>query len=136
MLNALRGFVLLSAVLVLGCAIGPSGKSFDSAIGKWNSTYQKIDSGSYSTPITIIDETKATYPNRHGQISFHAIDDQRKWEGYWLEKWGKNYVCAEARDGNAAWGRVMFQFNDQYNRFTGEWDFCGEGKKYWWNGFR
>ncbi len=33
MLNLVKTFVLLSTLLIVGCASGPSGKSFDSAMG-------------------------------------------------------------------------------------------------------
>ena len=80
--------------------------------------------------MTFIDETMATYAYQDGRIFFYAIDDQGKWEGYWARK------CSVKKNGSADWGVVTFQFNDAYNEFTGQWNFCGEGEEWEWNGVR
>ena len=36
MLNLVKTFVLLSTILIIDCASGASGKSFDSAMGEWS----------------------------------------------------------------------------------------------------
>jgi len=85
--------------------------------------------------MTIVDETKSTYSSyRNGRILFCAIDDQRKWEGYWVEEINGN--CADKKDGSTYWGVVTFRFNDTYTEWKGEFDECGEGRKYPWDGFR
>ena len=135
MLNLMRTFVLLSTILIIGCAIGPSGKSFDSAMGEWSWQYD-LPTGDFKTgKMTVIDETKATYTHANGRILFHTIDDQGKWEGYWVEDSGA-HDCSDKKDGSTDWGVVTFQFNDAYNSFSGEWDFCGLSLKYDWSGFR
>ena len=86
-------------------------------------------------PLTIVDETKAIYPSfRNGRLLFYAIDDQRKWEGYWVEE--INGPCADKKDGSTYWGVLTIRFNETYTQWKGEFDECGNGRKYPWNGFR
>jgi hypothetical protein len=85
--------------------------------------------------MTIIDEKKATYTYANGRIFFYAIDGQDKWKGYWVEDSGA-HDCSEKKDGSTDWGVAIFQFNDAYNEFRGELDFCGVGSKYPWSGVR
>ena len=89
MQTLIRTFVLLSTVLIIGCASGPSGKSFDSAIGEWWWQFGAPSGREYSGKMTIIDETKATSTWKNGRIFFYAIDDQGKWEGHWVNDTGK-----------------------------------------------
>jgi hypothetical protein len=86
--------------------------------------------------MTIVDEIKATYTIGNGRIFFYAIDDQRKWEGYWVQDGIVGFDCTDKKDGSTYWGAVTFRFNDTYTQWKGEFDFCGEGRKYPWNGFR
>ena len=102
--NLLRKFVLLSSILISGCA-GPSGKSFDSAMGEWSSQIHPPYGASKFAKLTIIDETKATYTWMNGRIFFYAIDDQDKWEGYRVENSGA-HDCADKKDGSTDWGAV------------------------------
>jgi TolB-like protein/class 3 adenylate cyclase/Flp pilus assembly protein TadD len=120
--------------LIIGSASGASGKTFDSAMGEWSYSSQGTDCYLNRYQLTIVDEIKVTYPERNGRILFYAIDDQRKWEGYWVEEASGN--CAEKKDGSTYWGVVTFRFNDTYTQWKGEFDECGEGKKYPWDGFR
>jgi hypothetical protein len=39
MFNSTKALVMLSAVLIISCATGPSGKTFDSATGVWSDKY-------------------------------------------------------------------------------------------------
>ncbi len=124
--------------LIIGSASGASARTFDSAMGQWNARGQGPDCILEKYQITIADESKATYPfingrKANGRILFYAKDDQRKWEGYWVEEGGN---CADKKDGSNYWGAVTFRFNDTYTRWKGEFDFCGEGKKYPLDGFR
>ena len=85
--------------------------------------------------MTIVDETKAIYPSyRNGRIFWYAIDDQRKWEGYWIDEIAGN--CIEKKYGSTYWGVVTFRFNETYTEWKGEFDECGEGRKYPWDGIR
>ncbi len=114
MLNLMRIFVVLSTTPIIGCASGPSEKSFDSAIGEWRWTWE-IHGFRKAGNMTIIDETKATYGYRNGRIIFYAIDDQGKWEGYWVEALGGR--CLEEKYGSKKWGVMSYQFNDAYNKY-------------------
>jgi TolB-like protein/class 3 adenylate cyclase len=124
-----------SQFLITGSASGASGKTFDSAMGEWSSRAQERDCTLNTIQMTIVDETKATYLSYgNGRILFYAIDDQRKWEGYWVQD-GADY-CANKKDGSTYWGAVTFQFNDTYTKWKGEYDECGVGRKHLWHGVR
>jgi hypothetical protein len=130
-----RTFLLLSAILVIGCASAPSGKSFDSPIGEWSSNIEAVNGRWMVTNITIIDETKGTYALANGQLAFYSIDDQRKWEGYFIDE-TVGHSCPDKKNGSYYWGVVIFQFDDAYTRFSGKYDICGEGHTYDWDGYR
>ena len=135
MLNLMRIFVVLSTTLLIGCASGPSGKSFDSAMGEWSWQLEMPTGQGKGGKMTIIDETKATVTHANGRILFYAVDDQGKWEGYWVQNSGA-HDCSDAKDGSTDWGVVTFQFNDAYNKFSGKWNFCGDGELFDWDGAR
>jgi hypothetical protein len=121
--------------LIASSASGASAKTFDSAMGEWSSIFQGSDCVLNKIQLTIVDETMATYPSyRNGRIFWYAIDDQRKWEGYWVDEIDGN--CIEKKDGSTYWGVVTFRFNDTYTQWKGEFDECGEGRKYSQDGFR
>jgi adenylate cyclase len=122
--------------LISGPASDASGKTFDSAMGEWSSRDQGPDCVMERSQMTIVDEIKATYTIGNGRIFFYAIDDQRKWEGYWVQDGIVGFDCTDKKDGSTYWGAVTFRFNDTYTQWKGEFDFCGEGRKYPWNGFR
>ena len=123
-----RSILLLSSTLVIGCA-GPSGKSYNSPEGEWNlRMHAQYGAPKYAT-LTIVDEKNATYSWKNGRIFFYSTDEQRKWEGYWVEDSAQN-KCSDKKDGSTRWGVNIFQFNDAYNSFTGQWDFCGDGERW------
>ena len=122
--------------LIIGSASGASGKTFDSAMGEWNIRVQGPDCILDIAEMTFVDEIKVTYtPSyREGRVFWYAIDDQRKWEGYWVE--GARGNCADKKDGSTYWGVLTIRFNDTYTEWKGEFNICGEGRKYPWDGFR
>jgi hypothetical protein len=134
MQNLTRTFVLLSTILIIGCA-GLSGKSFDSAMGEWSWKFESVGGREHSGNMTIVDETKATYTYRNGRFIFYATDDQGKWEGHWVEDSGLS-ACSDKKDGSYYWGVVILQFDDAYTSFSGKYDECGEGHRYDWDGHR
>ena len=140
MQTLIRTFVLLSTILVIGCASGPSGKSFDSPIGKWNEEWEIHDEHGADwslQKVTIIDETRGTYTSRWsvGRILFYAIDDQGRWMGHWVQM-SSSVPCVEEKHGSKYWGVNIYQFNDNYAEYQGTWDNCGEGHKYRTKGYR
>lgn len=135
MSNLIKILASICVVVTIGCATGPSGKAYDFAEGEWNFIWEYISS-TYTYKTTIVDETLATYGFRDGRFVFHGNDGQGRWEGYWIEKFGKNNLCADTREGTNAWGEVVLQFNAAYNEFEGTWDFCGEGRKFELRGYR
>jgi hypothetical protein len=44
--------------------------------------------------------------------------------------------CSEAKGGSLFWGKQEFQFNENYNRYEGTWDICGQGPKFATSGLR
>ena len=127
--------MLLSTILMVGCATGPSGMTFDSPIGEWSEKYEKKYGGHGVSRLTIIDEANAVYTNPIGRIEFHTIDAQRKWTGYWILENSQN-PCSVKKSGSLHWGENIYQFNETYNRYTGSWDNCGKGQKYTLSGVR
>ncbi len=126
---------MLSTLLIISCATGPSEKTFDSAVGVWSDKYKTMSGKTRSSVVTIIDETKATYTNPNGRIEFYSIDDQRTWKGYWIEEDGST-SCSVEKSGSMHWGEQIYQFNETYSQYTGSWDMCGKGPKYSFKGVR
>lgn len=142
---------VLAISLLFGCATqtptSSSGKVFDSPIGEWTELYEQ--SGGHEIPVggqgastgtlkqTIIDETRGISSNNQ-RVEFYEIDDQGRWKGYWISDQAltKYYICDEKKSGSSFWGEITYQFNEAYNQYTGTWDRCGEGKKFWVKGFR
>ena len=113
---------------------GASGKTFDSAMGEWITIFQGSDCELVTTQMIIVDETKAITPSyRNGRILFYEIDDQRTWEGHWIDEIDGG--CAE-KYGSTYWGVLTIQFNESYTEWKGNMDECGKGRKYTWDGFR
>ena len=135
MFHSTRLLAILSILLTASCATGPSGNSFDSAIGEWNEKYETMNGNTRSTVLTIIDEASATYSNPTVQIAFYSIDNQRNWKGYWTRKSGAN-PCSVERNGSQYWGEQIFHFNETYNQYTGTWNACGAGPNYPYKGVR
>ena len=104
-------------------------------MGEWRYEFQRPSGQWAHGKMTIIDETKATYGFDNGRILFYAVDDQGKWEGYWVQNTGGS-GCGIEKDGSVFWGKTIFQFNETYSSFKGTSDNCGEGIKGYWNGAR
>lgn len=126
--------------LALGCATGPSGKVFDSPIGAWTENYESstgVGGVTKTSKFIIIDDTRGTYTHPSGRVEFYAIDEPRRWRGYWINESGeKSFLCSAEKSGSPYWGEMIYQFNASYNQYTGSWDKCGKGKKYAIKGFR
>ena len=135
MTTLIKPFFLFATILILGCASGPPEKSFDSAVGEWSWQLEAYKGQWYGGKMMIIDEAKATYTYQDGRIFFYAIDNQGRWEGFWVENSGAR-KCAEKKYGSTDWGVATFQFNEAYSKFAGKWNFCGKGEKLEWNGAR
>ena len=105
------------------------------AKGEWQ-TIWRVGSELIKARLKIIDDTRVTYGYKSGRIFFYSIGKQGKWEGYWVEDTGSKVCGNVLKDGSRHWGKVIFQFNDNYTSFKGTWDYCGQGKKTRWNGYR
>ena len=136
MSNLLRTCAFFTTSLMIGCATGPSGESFDSPIGKWSEQWES-PGGTNTSRLTIFDETSGKYsPPYDSRVEFHAIDRQRTWKGIWMNDGPGSNSCNEEKGGSKNWGETLYQFNETYNRYKGNWDFCGEGPKYATSGVR
>lgn len=133
MYHATKTLTLFSAMLIFGCATSPPGGTFDSPIGQWVDTHETVLGSSKSERLTIVDARSATFPN--GRIEFYDTGQQREWKGYWIIENGR-YECAEKKSGSKYWGVQVFRFNQDYNRYTGYWNICGEGQQYGARGTR
>ena len=136
MFHSTKALLMLSTLLIISCATTPSGKNFDFPIGVWNEKYTSMNGKTHSSEVTIIDKTEGSYTNpRGGRFEFHSTDDQYTWKAYWILESGDR-SCSTEKGGSKFWGEQIFQFNETYNQYTGTWDYCGEGTKYWTKGVR
>lgn len=127
----------LTLILFSGCATTPSGVVYDSPIGVWT---ERLDDGSGSmrtTKVHLVDETMGTYTQPYpGRLEFFSTEDDRVWKAYWINDNPGNQTCAAEKGGSPTWGVSIFRFNETYNRYSGTWDFCGEGITYPVSGVR
>jgi len=128
-----HSLILALLALMPGCATSPSGMNFASPAGEWNETYETPYGTTRSGRFTIIDETRGSYPG--GEVVFFATDDPRNWKGYWIREGGAN-ACNVNRNGSPNWGVVTYRFNENFNRYSGTWDQCGEGRNWSISGLR
>lgn len=134
MFHLTKVLTIFSTLLMVSCASGPSGKTFDSPIGVWSERWETQNGSMRSIKVTIVDEAKAKYGS-NGRIDFFAIDEQGRWNGYWILEDGYR-TCTEKKSGSQHWGETVFQFNETYSHYTGTWDYCGEGQKFSKSGVR
>ena len=134
MLNSFRFYTLsFSALIVIGCASGPSGRTFDTPIGEWSEKYESRSGQTKSTRLIIVDESGGTFTD--GRLKFYSVADDRTWKGYWIHETGMS-PCSEEKHGSLYWGEQVFHFNETFNQYTGTWDMCGAGPKYTARGYR
>lgn len=133
MFNATKTLALFPVLLIFGCATGPSGETYDSPIGKWLDTHETTLGSNKSERLTIVDDRSGTFPR--GRIEFYDTSQEREWKAYWILENGR-YECAEEKGGSKYWGVQVFRFNQDFNRYTGYWDSCGEGQQYGARGTR
>ena len=148
MFQPTKVLLVLSISLVFGCATptSSSGKVFDSPIGEWTEQFESsggyeidpgVDTPTLTSKLSIIDKNRAIYSRHNGRVEFYEIDEQGRWKGYWIhETMTKYYVCGEEKGGSVFWGKMVYEFNEAYNQYTGTWDRCGEGEIYAIKGFR
>ena len=112
-----------------------SGQSFDSAMGEWKWALRGNDCILVTGRFTFVDEVKVAYPPyRNTRVLWSSTNDPHKWEGYWVDDYG--FDCGDKKDGSAAWGVLTIHFNETYTQWKGDFDHCGKGTKFPWNGFR
>jgi len=123
-----------SILLIVGFGANCQVKAFDSAIGEWTYKEGTMEGQIMRGKMNFTDEKSATYTANNGRIIFVTTDDNGRWEGYWIEDGGDE--CSSEKDGSKLWGTAIFQFNDDYSKFQGTWDMCGNGLGYTWLGYR
>ncbi len=55
--------------------------------------------------------------------------------GRWVQPVAARRCSGEAA-GSEYWGKVRFEFNEDFSAFQGAWDYCGDGDEAHWNGSR
>jgi Ca-activated chloride channel family protein len=75
---------------------------------------------------------RGTYEQDHGVI-VGEMTYPRRFEGYWIED-RSDKKCATPREGRYYWGRVIWNFDKERCRFSGEWSYCDETPRYSWRG--
>lgn len=55
--------------------------------------------------------------------------------GYWSQTISRQ-SCADKRNGNQYWGRLVFTFDAAFKEFTGKWGYCDAEASQPWNGLR
>ena len=140
MIKKAKNLALLPVFFALGCTNGPSGQAFDSPVGTWQEKFESssgVGGAWRSTKFTIIDESAGRYSRPPSEVRFYAVDEQGRWKGYWkMPSSDKTVFCSSEKDGTAYWGEVIYEFNGEFNQYSGSWDKCGEGQKYKISGIR
>jgi len=121
-------------MLTANYAYSQSEVTYDSPVGDWVGEYETMKGGLKKDSITIVDETTGKDTLSGESTYFYSVDDQGRWEGYWVEAGG--WRCVEKKHDSNMWGVSIYQFNEANNEYEGTWDMCGEGKKYKMTGVR
>jgi hypothetical protein len=129
-----KKMAIISTFLVVGFGVNSQVKAFDSAVGEWTYRELTIEGHTMRGKMTFIDKTNATYTANNGRIIFVATDGDSGWKGFWIEEGSDE--CPEEKYGSKLWGTAIFYFNDDYSKFEGTWDMCGNGIGHSWTGFR
>ena len=131
-----RSLCILIPALMLGCASGPSGQSFESPLGNWTEKYVKASGRVQSSRLTIVQNGGRYSDSFSTRVVFSDKEDPRIWKGIWIQDGRTGGRCLEEIEGSKYWGEMVFQFNETYSEYTGTSDYCGEGKKDPISGYR
>ena len=96
-------------------------------LGVWATSYGPMDFSPANARYFATFE-EGDYPGGRliGQLS------GRVFEGIWVEN--ADVYCKEPRDGNKYWGRVRFEFNENFTAFEGKWSYCDADPGSTWDG--
>lgn len=96
--------------------------------GTWKTTYGTMELKlNGSTPT-------GTYTTDNGVI-FNASLSGRTLTGFWVED-ASAANCGSEKDGRNFWGRISFEFNEDFTSFKGKWRWCDQNPTENWNGTR
>lgn len=94
--------------------------------GIWNTTRGKATIQVYGKKI------KGEYSSNHGELIGEMTYPQRM-EGYWIED-HSNEKCTEAKNGRYFWGKVIWEFDQDFCSFKGKRNYCDKKPSKSWSG--
>lgn len=108
-----------------GCDLEACGNP-QGPVGEWSTDY-----GLMRFPNTPQTRIRAPYPLDSsrviGTLSGHRLS------GIWAET-DSAQRCETSRDGTHYWGRIRFDFNDDFTAFKGVWTYCEDKAEWNWTG--
>lgn len=112
----------LLTLILINCEVQAADLS-----GTWQSSY-----GSMSFPRNSGATVSGTYESGAAQV-FGTFEGTRL-VGFWLKQ-GSEGSCESTFLGSTYWGRINFEFNEEFNAFSGFFDYCEtEPTKKAWTG--
>jgi len=75
-----------------------------------------------------------TYTTDNGVV-FEATISGGILTGFWVED-SSAVDCGSAKDGRNFWGRISFEFDEDFTSFKGKWRWCNQDPTENWNGTR
>ena len=101
---------------------------FTDVFGTWKTDYGTMELERDGSSVT------GTYTKENGAI-VQATLNGRILTGFWVED-SSRVPCDSAKDERNFWGRISFEFSENFNKFTGKWQWCNQEPTENWNGRR
>ncbi len=101
---------------------------FTDATGTWDTDYGTMVLEQNGSAVT------GTYATDGGVI-LDATLKGRTLTGFWVED-ASAADCGSAKDGRNFWGRISFEFDEDFKSFKGKWLWCDQDPTANWNGIR
>ncbi|MBU1174809.1 MAG: hypothetical protein KKH72_05350 [Alphaproteobacteria bacterium] len=76
-------------------------------------------------------DVSGTYSQDRGRI-FGTLDGHQL-TGFWVEQ-SSGVKCDAPRDGSYHWGRIVFDFDAEFDAFSGTWGYCDQNPSRSWTG--
>jgi len=94
--------------------------------GTYSSTYGNIDFGAG-------DSGRGVYEGGDSAIIYAMIG--RVMTGFWVEP-ASSMRCDSSVGGSEYWGRIRFEFDEEFGGWSGTWGYCDEDPERTWTGSR
>lgn len=113
---------LPAIVACLAAVLAPASASGSAA--EWSTTYGRLTLPALTGTYPIY----APYPDGGGRLKgeMRMVEDTPVIIGHWIQH-SAAQACDTRVDGSRYWGNVTLYFDKEFKRFTGGWDYCGEG---------